>query len=243
MKSGYNQSPDGRDPGSGSGAPPSELRRALSTRVAKVILAVTLLLGLLAAVGLVAGLPPAARTLAAVATPVQSLMSVTAPFLGVLMTTRLRSAHLTTRLPTLLAAVAVAVGVALFGVAVSALAVAAAPSAGTDGTWQHTAAIVLGCVVVQVIAQLVGTGLGLLVRRPVLACIATILLPLGLWAILGAAESTRPAQDWLTPFAGVGRLTTGAMTAHHWLQSVVVFLLWGVGLNALGAARVARGLR
>lgn len=143
-------------------------------------------------------------------------------------------------LPTLLVATRLAVAIALFGVAASAIAVAAAPAGTASGPWQQSGAIVLGCVVVQVIAQLVGTGLGLLIRAPVIACAATIVLPLGLWAILGLTEATRPAQDWLTPFAGVGRLTTGTMTATNWLQSFVVFLIWAVGLNALGARRVGR---
>lgn len=233
--------PDGPAPTQQAEGSLPELRRALTTRPAKVILTLTLLLGLLAAAALVASLPPADRTLAAVSTPVQSMMSVTAPFLGVLLTSPLRHTQdPTTVRPKLLAAVRLAVVIALFGLAVSAIAIVAASSAASPGTWHNSGAVVLGCIIVQIIAQLVGTGLGMLIRRPVVAGIATIVLPLGVWAILGATEATSPAQDWLTPFAGVGRLTAGAMTAVNWVQSLVVFLIWAVGLNALGAARLPR---
>ena len=55
------------------------VRRAVRTRGRRVLLGVTLSLGVLAAVGVAAGSDPAERTLAALADPVQTLMSVVVP--------------------------------------------------------------------------------------------------------------------------------------------------------------------
>jgi hypothetical protein len=157
----------------------------------------------------------------------------------VLLTSKLhRARHRNSLRPALFAATALALVVAVSGVLLSVVAVAVAPSTAQAGTWQHFGLIVTGSIVVQVIAQLVGTGLGLLLRSPVVACIASIVLPLGLWLVLGSTDTLRPAQDWLTPFAGVARLTAGQLSALGWVQSLVVFLIWAVGLNAVGAARL-----
>lgn len=48
------------------------------------------------------------------------------------------------------------------------------------------------------------------------------------------------AQVWLTPYAAVQNLLSGQMTAVMWTQWLVTFLLWGVGLNVAGAARLTR---
>ncbi|MBX6750462.1 MAG: hypothetical protein IRY85_12470 [Micromonosporaceae bacterium] len=88
-------------------------------------------------------------------------------------------------------------------------------------------------------AQFVGTGFGLLLRHPVIACAATIVVPLGLWFLLGLGFLTA-AQPWLTPFASVQRLLSGDMSGLAWPQWMVMALLWVGGLNALGTARLRR---
>ena len=99
----------------------------------------------------------------------------------------------------------------------------------------------MGSVLVQVVAGLVGTGLGLLLRSTVVAFLATIVLPLGLFGLLGAVDALRPAQPWLTPLGSVRNLLSGDMTVLRWAQWLCVLLLWGVGLNAVGAAVLKRG--
>jgi hypothetical protein len=224
---------------------PHAVRRAIGTRRRKVLVAITVGLGVLAAVTVTVGSPPADRSFVATCTIVQLSMSVVVPFFGVLLTSELRVTRppdvaatplrRSALLPRIGAAVVLAVAFALVGVLLSAVAVALAPSAA--GAWQHTGAVVLGSVVVQVIAQLSGTGLGLLLSPPRLAMAATIVLPLGLWLLLGAVRPIRGAQDWLTPVASAGHLLSGQLPPLRWLQSLVVFLIWGAGLNIAGALR------
>ncbi|GIH90375.1 hypothetical protein Psi01_10050 [Planobispora siamensis] len=216
------------------------IRRAVGTRSRRWLLAITLLLGLSAAAALAAALPPAERTLAGLSQAVQLLMSVTVPFFGVLLAHDLRRASRTTRIaPTLLGAVLLAAAVGAFGFLVCAAALAVVPSTA-PAAWDHAGAIAVGGVLVQALAQLTGTGLGLLLRSPVIACLATIVLPLGLWYALGNVEALRPAQDWLTPFAGAQNLLSGQMSAVMWAQWLVVLTLWGRALNAAGVARLLR---
>ena len=117
-------------------------------------------------------------------------MSVTVPFLGALMASDVRRSPRTVRpLPTLVAAVLVAVPFGLFAAVVGAVALAA-PAATAD-RWHDAAMVTLGAVLVMVMAQLVGVGLGLLIGRPWVACLATIVLPLGLWLGLGRSRHGR----------------------------------------------------
>jgi hypothetical protein len=76
----------------------------------------------------------------------------------------------------------------------------------------------------------------MLLRSRVVAFLGTIVLPLGLWFVLRGVD----AQAWLTPYAAAANLLSGRMTAVMWAQWLVVFLLWGVGLNVAGAARLRR---
>ncbi|MFC3502041.1 hypothetical protein ACFOOK_13870 [Micromonospora krabiensis] len=215
------------------------LRRSVATRPRRWLVATTLLLGLLAAVATTAA-PPEDLTFSTLSDMVQSLMSVTVPFLGVLLAHDLSRSPRTPRPgPTLLAAVLLAAAVGLFGILVSAAALALAPSDTAPDPWQHAATIAVGGVLVQIVAQLVGTGLGLLLRPTVVACLATIVLPLGLWALLGAVDALSPAQAF-TPYATVRNLLSGEMNAAKWAQWLAVLLVWGVGLNALGVARLKR---
>ena len=207
------------------------LRRSVGTRPRRWLLALTLLAGLVVAVALTASLPPPERTFATVANPVQSLMSVAVPLLGILLVGDLRRG--TSPAPTVLVAVVVAAAVGLAGAGACAAALAFAPS---QDPWRHAGAIAAGGVPVQVLAVLVGTGLGMLMGSRLVAFLGTIVLPLGLWfALRGVA-----AQAWLTPYAAVQNLLSGQMTAVMWAQWLVTFLLWGVGLNVAGAVRLTR---
>jgi hypothetical protein len=214
------------------------LGRGVGTRPRQWLVAVTLLLGVLA-VAVVAAQPDD-RTFAGLSNPVQSLMSVTLPFIGVLLARDVvRSPGAVRLTPTLVAAALLAMAVGAFGVLICAAALAVAPP-GAVGAWDDAAGVVLGSVLVQVVAQLVGTGLGLLLRPVVIACLATIALPLGLWFVLGSVAALRPAQAWLTPFATVQNLLSGRMNALEWAQWLAVVLLWGAALNIVGAARLKR---
>jgi hypothetical protein len=217
-------------------------RHALLRRRLLLVMAITALLGMLGAVAVTIGTPPAGRTFAAVSGPTQSLMSLTVPFLGVLLVGELRPPI---RVAAIQATVGRALGLAMlvagFGVAVCAIATTVAPSAAGAGRWENAALVALGSLLVQGVAQLVGTGLGLLVRRRVLACLATIVLPLGLWWLLGAVQALRPAQAWLTPYPSVQHLLSGEMSPTAWTQWLAVLAIWGVGLNAWGAFRSRSG--
>jgi hypothetical protein len=218
--------------------------RCVGTRSRRWLVAITLLLGLAAAVAVTAAGPPADRTFVALSLPVQSLMSAALPFIGVLLARDLlrapRSARLT---PTLLAAALLAAAVGVFGVLVCAVVVWVAPSGTAGGPWDQVLTVAVGSVLVQVVAQLVGTGLGLLLRPAVVAFLASIVLPLGLWFVLGRVDILRPAQAWLTPYATAQNLLSGRMSALAWSQWFVVLLLWGVGLNAFGASQLTRRRR
>ncbi|GII00389.1 hypothetical protein Pta02_23970 [Planobispora takensis] len=215
------------------------IRRAVGTRSRRWLLAITLLLGLTAAAAVAAGLPSAERTLATLAQAVQLLLSVMVPFSGVLLAHDLRRAPRTARIaPTLLGAVLLAAVIGAFGFLACAAALALASSTA-PAAWDHAVAVAAGGVLVQVLAQLVGTGLGLLLRRPVIACLATIALPLGLWYALGRVDALSPAQAWLTPFASAQNLLSGQMSAVMWAQWLVVLTLWGRALNAAGLARLS----
>jgi hypothetical protein len=202
---------------------------------------VTALLGAVAAVAFAAGSVPAARTFAALAGPTQSLMSVTVPFLGVLLVgEQLRPVRSGRTLAAAARALGLALLVAGFGVLVCAVVTAAFPSEAVGGRWHSAGMVALGSLLVQGVAQLVGTGLGLLIRRPILACLATIVIPLGLWWLLGAVAMLRPTQAWLTPYPSVQHLLSGDMTPTSWTQWLSVLAIWGVGLNACGILRSRR---
>jgi hypothetical protein len=238
--------PAGHDRGGAIGAEPRDViltamratvlgavRGSIGTRPRRWLLALTLLGGLVVAVALTAALPPPERTFATVANPVQSLMSVAVPLLGILLVGDLRRTSGNSPVPTVLAAVVMAAAIGLAGAGVCAAALAFAPS---QDPWRHAGAIAGGGVPVQVLAVLVGTGLGMLLPSRLAAFLGTIVLPLGLWfALRGVA-----AQAWLTPYAAVQNLLSGRMTAVMWAQWLVAFLLWGVGLNVAGAARLTR---
>jgi hypothetical protein len=217
------------------------LGHAARSRLQGGLLGFTLLLGILGVVGVMAGAHPADGTFVLLSKSVQSPMSVTLPFIGVLMARDvLRSAGRVRPAPMWLAATILAAATGLFGVIVCAVALLVAPADDAAGRWNHALSVAVCGVLVQVVAQLVGTGLGLLLRPVVLACLATIVLPIGLWLVLGSAPVLRPIQAWTTPYATVQNLLSGRMTVLAWVQWSVVVLLWAVVLNAVGAVRLER---
>ncbi|MBQ0901459.1 hypothetical protein [Micromonospora sp. U21] len=216
-------------------------RSAIGTRARRWLLAGTLLAGLLAAIALTAAMDPADRTFAGLSDTVQSLMSVATPLFGILLVRDLRRAPDAVRvIPTVLAVGLPAVVIGVVGVLICAATLALTPAGIADDPWRHAGTIAVGSVLVQIVAGLVGTGLGLLVRPPVVAFLGTIVLPLGVYALLGAVDALRPAQAWLTPYGSVRNLLSGDMTVLRWAQWLCVLLIWGVGLNAAGAALLGR---
>lgn len=150
----------------------------LGTRARRWLISIAVLVGVLAAAGLVAVTSAADRTFAGVSNPVQSLISVVVPLYGVVATAELRRSRNRAGLwPALVTAMAMAVGCA-----------------------------VVGSLVVQVVAQLAGTSLGLLIAPRWAAMLATVVLPLGLWFLLGAARPLSAARGWLTPYEALPSL-------------------------------------
>jgi hypothetical protein len=98
--------------------------------------------------------------------------------------------------------------VGVFGSLLCAVTLAVVPH--SSGAWRHAGLIAVGGVLVQVVAGLTGTGLGLLLRPAFVACAATIVLPIGCYLALGPVGSVRP---WATQYAGVHHLLSGQMTA------------------------------
>jgi hypothetical protein len=167
-------------------------------------------------------------------------MSVTVPFLGVLLVAELqRPARAESVLVTVTAAVGLAVLIAALGVLVCAAVTAVLPSTASAGRWENAGVVAVGSLLVQGLAQLVGTGLGLLLRRKVIACAATIVLPLGLWLLSQAIGPLRPVGSWTTPYPSAQHLLSGEITPTGWAQWLVVLAIWGVALNAFGITRAA----
>jgi hypothetical protein len=183
--------------------------------------------------------------------PVQLAVSVLVPFFGVLAVTHLHGTprpvdRRHSRRPLL--SVTIAVGFAISLAAAFALAgalLAAAATRWAGGDWPpptRGAELVLAAVAVQVIAQLTGTGWGLLVRRPAVAMAATIVVPLGITALLGAISPHGNVARWLTPYGNARSLLDGAPGPGILPGLCVVVLLWCVVPNVLGARKV-RGLK
>jgi hypothetical protein len=230
----------------------AELRKSVSTRVRRWLLIASGLVGLLTA-GLVALTVPAdGRAVATISFYTQSAISLPLPFVSVLLMTQdfglrprsqtatsgvSRSALITAKL---LASMIIAVTAAFGGVLISVLATSAAARAPDEGRWQATGMIILGSVLVQLIAQLIGAGWGLLLGSSALAIAADVVVPLGLWIVTGAVPGLHGIQAWLTPFASVRNLLSGQMGAQQWAQVAIIVLVWVVTLNAAGILHVHR---
>jgi hypothetical protein len=210
------------------------IRQAVRTRARRWLVAITLLMGLVAAVATAAARPDE-RTFAGLSDPAQSLMSVMVPLFGILLVRDLHQAPRPAGVLTTLLAAPLAAAIGIFGAAACAVTLAVMPAGSAEDPWRDAGTVAVGSVLVQVVAFLVGTGVGLLLRSAVVAFLATIVVPLALWAALGGVEVLRPVQPWVTPYGTVRNLLSGQMTAVNWAQWFVVVLIWGVGLNAVGA--------
>lgn len=218
----------------------SEVRKLLadSLRVhsQRWLIIITLALGVAVTVALTVLLPPDLREFALYSLTTQLVMSVTLPFLGVVMV------HAATRrpgpsrpAPAMAAALLIAVAVAAFGVVINALAfvLAAHP---TLRLYDPVVALTAPFLA-QLLAQSVGTGLGLLIRQPVVASLATIVLPLSAYLLLGLADAVTVRQ-WLTPLGSTEVMLPGGARPLDWAAWAVVALLWGAALNAAGLLRL-----
>ncbi|GAA3639109.1 hypothetical protein GCM10022236_47020 [Microlunatus ginsengisoli] len=215
------------------------LRRATGSRRRWLLIIGCVLVCLAVSVAITASINPAERTVMTVTAPAQSVMSVLVPLIGVLSVADLR------RLPgrpdvlsVLVASVLVAAVVALVGQLAAVVPVLVASTA--PGRWAHLFALTIGCVLVQCVAVLTGTGFGGLFRSRALAFIATVVIPLALWWLLGLTHGLEAGRGWLTPYESARRLLADAMTPATWLQFCVMVLVWTGGLNALGARRLRR---
>ncbi|MFI5893955.1 hypothetical protein ACIA5D_28030 [Actinoplanes sp. NPDC051513] len=115
------------------------------------------------------------------------------------------------------------------------LAALAALLAG--GAWPSAptaVALVAGSVLVQVIAQLVGTACGLLVPRPALAMAATIVVPMSVTVVLTAVAPG--LVHWHTPYGNAQSLLAGEPDV---AALCLVALLWCAIPNAVGLTRSA----
>ncbi|WP_157246034.1 hypothetical protein [Nonomuraea typhae] len=201
------------------------IKRALGSRGWQWAAVLTFLAG-----ALVAAVVPASE----VVLLTQSVISVGVPFLTIRLAGQVRTA-VGARVPAVLLGAAVVSAVAgVLGVVlcVVALAVRADPAQAA------APAVVLGSVLVQVGAGLLGTGLGMLLRPAWVACAASVVVPLGVYGLLGGIEALRPVQGWVTLYAAARNQLSGQMGGLEWGQWAVVTLIWVVGLNLLAAARL-----
>ncbi len=166
---------------------------------------------------------------------VQLVMSVFVPFIGVLTVQRAGDRSVPTALGGIARSLLSAGGFALYGVAVSAVA-AASTGAGSDvGVLGQ---LVVASVAVQGLAQLIGTGSGLLVRRPVLACVLTIVVPLGVAVTLTSIDPSGSLRARATPFGGAIALLN--LTPHAWPGWLAIAGGWGLALNAVAVLASGR---
>ncbi len=217
----------------------AQVRRRLAGAVTpvarRVLLAGVLAVGVAGAVAVALWADPAGRSAVQVLAAAHLLMSVPLPLVGVLLAQdTVRDGDARRPGPAILAAVLCAAVVAVLGSAAGLLVAFLVPGAGI-GTAGALAAVVVGGIGVQVLAQLVGTGLGFLVRSAAVAFLGTILLPLGAWLLLRPLGSA-----WLTPFGAQAALLSGATSSTDVLRWLVVLALWGGLLNLAGVALLAR---
>jgi hypothetical protein len=217
---------------------PVGLHRLFGRPAGRVVLSITVLLAIAVATVITTGDGRVAGRPAALLGPVQLAVSVTVPLSGVLLVADLadRRARPNRRLVAgrLITAVAVALCCAGWASLVGVIALLITGPFDWDRVWP----VIIGGFVVQAVAQLVGTGLGLLIGRPALAMVGTAVLPLALWlALTSVAPGSRA---WLTPVGSATQLLSGTIPARTWGQVATVSLLWCLGLNGVAAERRIR---
>jgi hypothetical protein len=228
-----------------------ELRKSASSAAGRWLLIVTALLGVSSAALVASADSGQAPTFALVSFYVQSVISLPLPFVSILMTRDLqRPLAYSAMRPALsfgslvsaklLASAVIAVLGATYGAVISALGTTFSATAADDGRWVGVGTVLVGSFVVQLIAELCGSGFGLLIIPTAAAIVADVVIPLGLWVLTGAIPALHGAQAWVTPFASVGHLLSGHMDGQRWAQVGVVVLIWVVALNAAGLLRRMR---
>ncbi|MDN5854072.1 MAG: hypothetical protein L0K86_14735 [Actinomycetia bacterium] len=171
-----------------------------------------------------------------VARSTQAAASVPLPFIGVLLAVDVRRAASVDRAGVFrhraLVSAALAIGVALAGLV-------AATIAAQDAASGDVLRLLPGCVTVQLVSQGIGFGFGLLIGTRWLAMLLDAVVPVGLWALVGAAGLTG-AQHWLFPYDSVDDLISPHPTALDWAQEGLVVLLWVVGTVVAGLLLLRR---
>lgn len=160
----------------------------------------------------------------------QSALSLPLPFLGVLLADDVR-ARPALLWPRIAASTVAGIAGAVFTFLCCAIA---------SGDW--TAAPLPGSLVFQAVAVLIGLGFGLLIRPAWLAMFTDGVLPVGLWAIAGAA-GLRSARRWLFPYGTVDHLASTHPYPVDWTREAVIVLLWVVGLLTIASRRTRHASR
>lgn len=172
-----------------------------------------------------------AATFAGSSAIAQSIVSIGVPMVTAIIGARCRGRAPLTVARLLPIMIGYAVIMAAIGLLITAVVTALA-AGGTD-RWALAGPIIPGVIVVQTVASLIGLGLGTLIGRPIIADLMTIILPLGLYLLLGLVVPA--AQPWLTPFPNASRWWSGTMTLDALPPFLVMVLIWVVGLNVAGA--------
>jgi len=216
------------------------LASLVGTRRRVILVAVTVLVGVLVAFGQALGLPLELRTFARVVPLTQLSISVLTPFATALLTHDLRTSNASLRSRWLAAGIyGLLAGVMGAAASAAAVAVGSGGPLGTVDPWAGAWPAALGSLVVQLIPVGVGCAAGLLIRRARNAQLATIAVPLAASFLLGryVPDGT---TDWATPLAAASHLLPGPMTPLTWAQWVVTAALWVVLPNAIGARLLRR---
>jgi ABC-2 type transport system permease protein len=229
-----------------------ELRKSLDTRAGRWLLAGVAAIGI--AMTFLAALAGHAKdhTFHQSASSIQGGMAVLLPVVSILLVTSEWSQH--TALQTfvltphrgrvaaakLAAGAVLALTVAGFGIALSALATQFAGTHPPAGEWRQAGVIVLASLVVQLLSQLSGMGFGLLLLNSPAAIVANFVIPIAWAALAGSTTGLHGVQPWLDPAKATENLLGGHMDAHHWAQVGTVVLVWVVALNTAGLARLRR---
>lgn len=190
------------------------------------------LLALCALVAAAAAVAASGAEIDEVARSTQAAASIPLPFIGVLLASDVRRATPVERIRLLRHHLAVG---ALLAIAVALAALVAATVAAQGASTEPVLRLLPGCVTVQLVSQGIGFGFGLLIGTRWLAMLLDAVVPVGLWALVGAAGLTG-VQHWLFPYDSVDDLIATHPTAVDWAQEAIVVLLWVVG--TVGAGRL-----
>ncbi len=140
----------------------------------------------------------------------------------------------------LLAAVAVAVLAWLSTFLVAAAGNLIALGIGGDGSWRIGGALILQCLVLQVLFVLMGAGFGALLMNSPLAIVTYFALPM-VWTILGeTVRRLRTAAGWLDINLTTTPLAEGPMSDGQWARLGVSAAVWVLVPLVAGTVRMLR---